>query len=258
MKKHENTCGTPAFRRFRVWLLVVLAAGAPWPVFGQETVLEPVAKHETAKHETAEQKVKRLAKEGWKPLLPKKGLEGWKPTDFFSPGEVTRNEDELILEMGNPLTGITYSKKDFPKDNFEISVQAKRIEGGDFLCGLTFPIGEEYCSLIAGGWGGGVVGLSSLNGADASENESSTYFEFENGKWYEFRLRVDQDQVRVWIDGEEFFRIDREYQEFSTRIEVDVSKPLGYCVYQSKVAIRDFRYRALDMANPDVGKAEKP
>lgn len=183
--------------------------------------------------------------EGWKPLLPKKGLKGWEVTDFGSEGKVSRDGELLVLEMGDPLNGINYTKKDFPTDNFEISVEAKRIEGSDFLCGLTFPVKDEFCSLIAGGWGGGLVGLSSVDGFDASENATTTYHEFDNGKWYHFKLRVDQEFIRVWIDDKEFFRQEREDHEFSTRIEVYASQPLGFCAFQSKVAIKNFRWRKI-------------
>lgn len=201
--------------------------------------------------ESAEEKQKRLLAEGWKMLLPEKGLGDWESSDFFSPGKVARDGEAVILEMGEPLTGITYTKKDFPKTNFEISLEAKRVEGGDFLCGLTFPVDEGFCSLIAGGWGGGVVGLSSIDGADASENETTTYQEFENGKWYQIRLTVEEKEIRVWIDDQEFFRLERYGQEFSTRIEVEASKPLGYCAFQSKVAIRDFRWRPIQSEGED-------
>ena len=37
--------------------------------------------------------------------------------------------------------------------DYELRLEAKRVEGGDFFCGLTFPVGKEYCTLILGGWG---------------------------------------------------------------------------------------------------------
>jgi hypothetical protein len=184
--------------------------------------------------------------EGWRPLLPEKGLEGWEITDFGTTGKVYREGEQLIIESGEPLNGITYKKKDFPTDRFEISLEAQRIEGNDFLCGLTFPVGDEFCSFIAGGWGGGLVGLSSVDGFDASENSTSTYFDFENGKWYTFRVRVDPEMIRAWIDDKEFFRLEREGHEFSTRLEVYASQPLGFCAFQSKVAVKDFKWRPIE------------
>jgi len=191
--------------------------------------------------------------EAWRPLLPEMGLEGWEITDFGTQGKVRRDAEQLILEMGDPLTGINLKKPaEFAKSNYEISLECQRIEGNDFLCGLTFPVGNEFCSFIAGGWGGGLVGLSSINGMDASENSTSSYLGFDNGKWYKFRIRVDELEVRAWIDDKEVIRQERDGYEFSTRIEVYASQPLGLSVFRSTVAVKDFKWRPLPK-----GKAEK-
>ncbi len=237
-------------------LCVLTAAGGGW---AQEPAKAPQEKTQGSDQQSVPPLQSPAADEaagkqkptdkGWRPLLPEKGLEGWEISDFGSEGEVRREGELLILEMGDPLTGINLKKlNDIPTSNFEIELEAKRIEGNDFLCGLTFPVGDEFCSFIAGGWGGGLVGLSSIDGFDASENSTSTYLGFDNGKWYKFRVRVDDANVRAWIDDEEVLRQERDRHEFSTRIEVLVSRPLGLCVFQSKVAVRNFRWRPVTAA----------
>ena len=57
--------------------------------------------------------------------------------------------------------------------DYEVTLEAMRVDGNDFFCGMTFPAGKDPCTLIVGGWGGTVVGLSSINGMDASENETT-------------------------------------------------------------------------------------
>ena len=212
------------------------------PAFGQE--------------EAKAKETEGTTKVAWKDLLPKSGLKGWEITDFGSEGKVTNKAGLLTLEMGDPLNGINYLGKDFPKDNYEIVLKASRKDGNDFLCGLTFPVGKEFCSFIAGGWGGGIVGLSSVDGFDASENSTSTYLEFENDKWYEFKVRVDEEFVTAWVDDEKIFYQDREGHEFSTRIEVYASHPLGICAFQSTVEIKDFKWRSLKGKN--AAAAKKP
>lgn len=255
----------PQTARSALLTAATLLTGLIQPAMGQQT-LDPATTTKTAEStdtsatktvpDAEAAKAKSSAEQGWISLLPKKGLEGWEISDFGSEAKVTREGDNILIAAGDPLNGITSKKKDFPKDNFEIRVQAKRTEGNDFLCGLTFPVGDEFCSLIAGGWGGGLVGLSSLNGMDASENSTTTYHEFENDRWYEFKLRVDPEYVRAWIDDKEFFRTEREYHQFSTRIEVFASQPLGYCTFQSTVAIRKFEYRTVGEKNEGAGKKE--
>ena len=75
-----------------------------------------------------------------------------------------------------------------------------KIEGDDFFCGLTFPVKDTHCSLIVGGWGGGVVGLSSIDGMDASENDTTKYLKFEKNKWYKIKVEVRPDRIKAWVD----------------------------------------------------------
>ena len=70
-----------------------------------------------------------------------------------------------------------------------------RVEGSDFFVGLTFPVRDSHASLIVGGWAGSVVGISSIDGRDASENETTEVMKFKNGQWYKFRLRVRADRL---------------------------------------------------------------
>jgi hypothetical protein len=120
-----------------------------------------------------------------------------------------------------------------------------RVKGGDFFCALTFPIGEGHASLVCGGWGGGTVGISSINGSDASENETSTYKKFEDKKWYKIRVQVTKDKLLAFIDDAKVADVEREGRRFDTRIEVDVNKPLGLSTYRTTGAIRDLKIRTL-------------
>ena len=54
------------------------------------------------------------------------------------------------------MTGVTYQGQ-FPKTDYEVSLEAMRVDGVDFFCGMTFPVRSEFCTLIVGGWGGEVV-----------------------------------------------------------------------------------------------------
>ncbi|MCG6156892.1 3-keto-disaccharide hydrolase [Rubinisphaera margarita] len=175
-------------------------------------------------------------------------LDGWQKTQFGGPGEVSVKEGVLTIEMGSPLNGVTITEEAFkklPKVNYEMRLEAKRELGGDFFVGLTFPVKDQHCSLIMGGWGGGVIGISSIDGYDASENESTTYATFENGKWYNIRLQVTDNRITVWLDDEEMVDVDIEERRLDTRIEVDLSKPLGLSSFETTAKIRDFKIRPL-------------
>jgi hypothetical protein len=181
----------------------------------------------------------------WTSLLKSDSLDGWEITNFGGEGAVEVREGVLMLDRGDPMTGIHSKKKDFPQENYEMRWKARRVDGSDFFVGITFPVGKEFCSLISGGWGGGLVGISSINGNDASENETSGFRDFKNNKWYSFRVRVDKKQIKAWIDDQEVVSVDREGKSFSVRAEVMASRPLGYCVFQSVCEIKDWEYQTI-------------
>src|SRR5512133_1189836 len=115
-------------------------------------------------------------------LFDGKTLDGWEITNFGPQGPVSVSGGEIILGMGDGCTGITW-KRAFPRADYEVSLDAKRVAGNDFFCGLTFPVGKDPCTFIVGGWGGATVGLSSIDGKDAAENETTTIRNFETNKW---------------------------------------------------------------------------
>lgn len=180
----------------------------------------------------------------WVSLFDGKTLEGWTPSDFAGAGDVKVEEGSIILAAGNDMTGITASRE-IPKVNYEVELEAQRVSGSDFFSALTFPVKDSFCSFVVGGWGGGVIGLSSLNGFDASENETTGYKKFENGKWYPIRLRITGERITAWIDGEELVDADVREAKLTTRIEVEESKPFGIASWQTKAALRKIRIREL-------------
>lgn len=186
---------------------------------------------------------------GWRPLFDGESLTGWKVTPFGGEGEVYVEDGRLVLDFGSSMTGITYQKP-FPKSNYEIRYEAMRMEGNDFFCGITFPVGESFCSLIAGGWGGTVVGLSSIDGRDASENSTGQFKNFENGRWYKFRVRVTDQHIQAWIDEEQVIDEEIAGKKFSTRVEVDLNKPLGFATWETRGALRKIEYRMLEKKKP--------
>jgi hypothetical protein len=178
-----------------------------------------------------------------KNLFDGKTLTGWKITDFAGHGEVEVKEGRIILGSGI-MTGITWTN-DLPRTNYEVSLEAMRVEGSDFFCALTFPVGKQPCSFIVGGWGGGVVGLSSLDGQDAANNETTKYMNFENGRWFQVRLRVSNGKIEAWIDAEKVVDVDIRDKTVSIRLEVEESKPLGIASWSTTAALRNIKLRRL-------------
>jgi hypothetical protein len=183
---------------------------------------------------------------GWQSLFDGKTLAGWKVTDFGGEGEVTVEDGQIILRMGQPLTGITW--KDgaaIPKDNYEISLQAMKRKGDDFFCALTFPVRDTHASFVIGGWAGTVIGLSSINGSDASENETTQYEKLDHNKWYNVRVRVADGKIECWLNDKQMVDVELEGNRISTRIEVDPNKPLGVCCYNVESGLKDVKLKRL-------------
>ena len=181
----------------------------------------------------------------WEPLFDGKTLANWQSTKFVAEGAVKVESGQIVMEAGGPMTGITWTGAKLPTTGYEITLQAMRVEGRDFFAGITFPVADSYCSLILGGWGGTVVGLSSINGQDASENDTSQSVTFEAGRWYSVRIRVTPAKIEAWLDERQIVNQDITGKTIDTRIEVEPSKPLGVAAYRTKAALRDIRLRRL-------------
>jgi hypothetical protein len=153
------------------------------------------------------------------------------------------------------MTGIRY-EKEFPKINYEIRYEAQRVQGYDFFAACTFPVNEKFCTFINGGWGGGLTGLSSVDGYDASENSTSSHYDYQENVWYRFRLRVMNDKIQVWITAqdktgnweaeESVIEFETEGKELSTRLEVEHYKPLGFCTWATEGWLRNIEYREIE------------
>ncbi len=180
----------------------------------------------------------------WRSLFDGASLGKWKSSPFGGEGEVHVVSGEIVLERGNDLTGITWTGE-LPRLGYEIELQAKRVSGSDFFCGLTFPVGEAYCSLIVGGWAGAVTGFSSLDGLDASENETTRVRNYEENRWYTVRVRVTADRLQAFIDEESFADVKTTGRRISIRPEVQDSRPLGIACWRTKAALRALRLRTL-------------
>jgi hypothetical protein len=179
----------------------------------------------------------------WKPMFDGKTLAGWKETPFTNHGTVTIEESAIVLSRGKPMTGVTWMA-DFPKSGYEVRFEAMRVEGNDFFASLTFPVGDSFATFVAGGWGGDIIGVSSIDGWDASDNETRSYFTFEDGRWYRFRLTVTTERIRVWIDEQQVVDLKIAGRTMSLRHgEIKLSAPFGFASYGTKGALRKIEYR---------------
>lgn len=188
--------------------------------------------------------VSTAAEPDCRPLFNGKDLGQWKPTPFGGEGEVRVDGELLRIAVGSDMSGITWTGE-FPRTNFEVSLEARRDEGFDFFCGLTFPVGDGACSLIVGGWGGTVVGLSSIDGLDASQNATTTAGDFESNRWYTIRVQVTPRRIACFIDDKPVVDQAVEGHTFDVRSEMLPARPLGIATYATAASLRNLRWRPL-------------
>jgi hypothetical protein len=191
---------------------------------------------------------------GSKSLFDGASLAGWKVTDFFGGGKAHVEPNyrggpaAIVVEAGTSLSGITWTG-DAPKTNYEITLEAMKIEGQDFMCGLTFPVGDSYASLILGGWGGNLVGISSIDEHDASENDTRKYITFPKDRWFAIRMRVTPAKLQAWLDGKKIVDASIVGKKISLRFgEIKKSAPIGLANYRTSSAFRAIKLRQLDSA----------
>ena len=222
----------------RPWMFAGLTLMATGAILLWQQDRQPVAQAEPPKNSAEDPS-------SWKELFDGKTLKGWKATQFGGEGEVHVDQGTIVMDLGSMMTGITWAGKPPVRDNYELQLEGMRLEGSDFFCTTTFPVGKEFCSLVVGGWGGSLVGLSSINGMDASENSTTNSMNFKNNRWYRVRIRVSQSAIEAWIDDQIMVKQPRDYHQFGTRMEVDPCRPLGIATWTTKGAVRNIRVRLL-------------
>jgi hypothetical protein len=192
-----------------------------------------------------------LDQNGWKPLFDGKSLDGWKRTEFSGGGDVAVDKafrggpGAIIVSAGGRLSGFNWTRE-APKSNYEIELEAMKIKGDDFMCGLTFPVGDSHASLILGGWGGTVVGISSIDNSDASENATGKFMTFTTDKWYRVKVRVKPKSIEAWLDEKLIVDVDTTDRKISLRPgEITLQRPIGIATFQTSSAFRGIRLRML-------------
>ncbi len=189
-------------------------------------------------------------------LFDGKTLDGWQPADFYGAGEVALENGTIVMKQGTKMTGFTSTRKDLPTTNYELTYEARRVDGSDFFAAATFPVGKSFITLVNGGWGGSVTGFSSLDGSDAHENDTGRSYRYVNGQWYKFRVWVTDKTIRAWIDDKSVVRVNYEGRHVGTRIESRRNQPLGFATYESTGAVRAIGLRPL--TEKELEEANQP
>ena len=139
--------------------------------------------------------------EGWQSLFDGKTLTNWKILRYGGNGEPSVRNGALVLPRPTDgvMTGVCWVGESLPVNNYEVYYEARRVVGTDIFAGFTFLYDDTAASIVFGGWGGVVNGLSSIDGYDASENETCQRFSLSNDRWYPVQLRITPDSIRASV-----------------------------------------------------------
>ncbi|MBB5032028.1 family 16 glycoside hydrolase [Prosthecobacter vanneervenii] len=178
-------------------------------------------------------------------LFNGKSLDDWEMVDVGGSGQVELEGGLMLINQGENISGAVYKKAAaLPMINYEITLEAKRMQGVDFFVGLTFPVGDvKHCAtLVCGGWGGSVTGISSIDGLDASENNTSSYQRYNDNQWYPIKLRVTAKNLSAWVGDKQVIDEDIEGKKISVRPgPVESYLPLSFTTYNTMAAIRNVK-----------------
>jgi len=188
----------------------------------------------------------QIVPDGWLSLLDGKTLEGWEAVHYGGEGEPYVKDGALILPMATTgvMTGVRWVGGDLPVNNYVIYYEARRVAGNDIFAGLTFPYKDTYASLVIGGWGGIVNGLSSIDGYDASGNETTQLFSLRDDQWYPVRLIVTNDSIHAFAGEEKVVEIATTGKHIHLRSDI-LDTGLTLWTYLSTGEIRNFRIKKL-------------
>lgn len=194
------------------------------------------------------------------PAVATSPSEGWVEMETLGPGKWVAIEGAADLEwadesrvmrigVGTYLNGVRWTGP-IPTVPYVVELEARRMSGSDFFCGLTFPVrsGSESVSLIVGGWGGSLVGISSIDGLDASENPTASQHDFDNQRWYRIRMEVGKERLKVWIDDRQVVDAQTEGKRLSLREgPIEDCAPFGLATWETRAELRGVRWRQVDV-----------
>lgn len=184
----------------------------------------------------------------WK-LLGSEFAHAWEKSGIEGEGAFTILHGEIRLEPGQPMTGARFAEwhaLKLPVSGYSIEYQAMRLEGNDFFGTVTFPVNDAHVSLVVGGWGGAVVGISSIDDMDANENNTRGNGVFPNGVWHKVRVEVRDDDLQVWIDSKLFVNVSTKGHKLGLRPgDIEKCVPFGFASYATRARIREVVIRKL-------------
>ena len=183
----------------------------------------------------------------WSNLFDGRTLDGWRKVEKGC--NVHAQDEQLIFEMKHMSTSIAWNRA-FPRVDYEVSVEARRLEGNGAFCHIAFPVNATHCFLVVGGMGN-IVALDQVDKLNMYGNETTTRMDFEQERWYTIRLRVTREHVVVWLDDRKVIDLSGAADRLSIPFAWQGLIPFGVGTWETKAAMRNIKLRRL---SPKAGR----
>lgn len=175
----------------------------------------------------------------------------WQALTIEGAGMPQIGPGEIVLPEGAPMTAVRFGGWEamgLPVVDYAIEYEAMRVAGQDFFGAVTFPIRslKTCATLVNGGWGGGLVGISNIDEQSANENATRSEHPFVNGQWYRFRLEVRSEEIKGWLDGRLIINASIKARTISLRAgDIEQCAPFGLATYGTTGKVRGLVVEAL-------------
>ena len=131
--------------------------------------------------------------------LPKTG----KPEFIY--GDWMINSEGILQQTGDKEACIALCNHVIDSDHYTIQCRARKDSGAEgFIIVFNYVDEKNYCWLNIGGWGNTQHAIEQISGGgklQTVEKRGSV----EEGRWYDVKLTVSGDSVKVWLDNEPLF-----------------------------------------------------
>ena len=199
--------------------------------------------------------------QGWVRLFDGTSLNGWRVSNAGPEarhGAVRADAGRLLLPRGEPGTAVEW-QGEFPTDDYELRLEAMRVDGGEDFCNISVPVGGESCTVIVGA-SGSIVGIGDVDGTHYRKNLARARVEFQNGRWYNLRVRVTRAKFEAWVEGRKLVSLARARHSFSPQENRPVARAVALATWETTGAVRNVRVRSLKgwAGEPPISELQPP
>lgn len=186
----------------------------------------------------------------WRSIFDGEQLGRWIPitridaTDLADPvpGEVEIDGRQIVLNTGDPLTGVSWFGP-MPTKDFEITVEAK-IDDAE-LISVAFPVGTERAAIQLDA-DNRKAGLYHIDGTGLHDDPMAAIFDGSVAGWHQLRIRVTEQRVQTWLNGQSIADQERTGSSFGAPEGFSPMHPLSMVASNGSASLRNIRIRTLE------------